>query len=94
MATSGIEDSARRLLDAFYDFSGHNPIVSIPIGTPDSTPEESAAKAAGIEPGSTECAVAVRYLLNQGYIKETNDPSKYTITVTGIEKVRESRSPD
>ncbi len=93
MATSGIEDSAGRLLGAFYDLSGHNPIVSIPIGTPDSTPEESAAKAAGIEPGSTECAVAVRYLLNQGYIKETNEPSTYTITVTGIEKVRESRSP-
>jgi predicted transcriptional regulator len=94
MATSGIEDSARRLLDAFYDLSGHNPIVSIPIGTPDSTPEESAAKAAGIEPSSTECAVAVRYLLNQGYIKETSEPSRYTITVTGIERVRESRSPD
>ena len=94
MATSGIEDSAMRLLGAFYDLSGHNLIVAIPIGTPDSTANESAAKAAGIEPGSTECAVAVRYLLNQGYIKETNDPSKYTITVAGIDKVRESRSPD
>ncbi len=91
MATSGIEDSAMRLLGAFYDLSGHNPVVPIPIGTPDSTAKESAAKAAGIEPGSTEGDVAVRYLLNQGYIKETDDPSTYTITVTGIEKVRDLR---
>jgi hypothetical protein len=91
MATSGIEDSAMRLLGAFYDLSGHNPIVSIPIGSPESTANESAAKAAGIEPGSTECDVAVRYLLNQGYVKETDDPSKYTITVMGIEKIRGTR---
>jgi hypothetical protein len=93
MATSGIEDSAMRLLGAFYDLSGHNLAVSVPIGTPDSTANDSAAKAAGIEPGSTECDVAVRYLLNQGYVKEGDEPSAYTITVAGIEKVRESRSP-
>jgi hypothetical protein len=91
MATSGIEDSAMRLLGAFYDLSGHNLIAAIPIGTSDSTANESAAKAAGIEPGSTECDVAVRYLLNQGYVKESDEPSAYTITVTGIEKVREVR---
>ncbi len=93
MPTSGIEDSAMRLLGAFYDLSGHNLIVAIPIGTQDSTANESAAKAARIEPGSTECDVAVRYLLNQGYIKASDEPSAYTITVAGIEKVRESRSP-
>jgi hypothetical protein len=93
MPTSGIEDSAMRLLGAFYDISGHNLTVSVPIGTPDSPANESAAKVAGIEPGSTECDVAVRYLLNQGYVKESDEPSAYTITVAGIEKVRESRSP-
>ena len=91
MATSGIEDSAMRLLGAFHDLSGHNPVVAVPIGASDSTANESAAKAAGIEPGSTECDVAVRYLLNQGYVKESDDPSAYTITVTGIETVRASR---
>ncbi len=91
MATSGIEDSAMRLLGAVYDLSGHNPVVSVPIGGPDSTANESVAKAAGIEPGSTECDVAVRYLLNQGYVQESDDSSGYTITVTGIEKVREAR---
>ena len=91
MATSGIEDSAMRLLGAFYYLSGHNPVVPIPIGTLDSTAKESAAKAAGIEPGSTECAVAARYLLDQRYVKESDETSAYPITVTGIEKVREAR---
>ena len=91
MATSGVEEVAWRLLGAFYDLSGHNPLRPVPIGTPDSPPNESVAKAAGVEPGSTECAVALRYLLNGGYIRETETPSEYEITVGGIEKVREMR---
>jgi hypothetical protein len=91
MATSGIEEVALRLLGAFYDLSGHNPLKPVPIGAPDSPPNESAAKTAGVEPGSTECAVAVRYLLNGGYLEETETPSNYEITVQGIEKVREMR---
>jgi len=91
MATSGIEEVASRLLGAFYDLSGHNPLRPVPIGAPDSPPNESAAKTAGVEPGSTECAVAVRYLLNGGYLEETETSSNYEITVQGIEKVREMR---
>jgi len=91
MTTSGVEEDAWRLLGAFYDLSGHNPLKPVPIGTPDSTPNESAAKAAGMEPGSPECDVAVRYLLNGGYIRETDTPGEYQITVQGIEKVREMR---
>jgi hypothetical protein len=94
MATSGVEADAWRLLGAFYDLSGHNPLRPVPIGTPDSPPNESAAKAAGLEPGSPECDVAVRYLLNGGHIKETRTPSVYGITVQGIEKVREMRGLD
>jgi hypothetical protein len=91
MTTSGVEEDAWRLLGAFYDLSGHNPLEPVPIGTPDSTPNESAAKTAGIEPGSPECDVAVRYLLNGRYIRETETPGEYQITVQGIEKVREMR---
>jgi hypothetical protein len=91
MATSGIEEVAMRLLGAFYDLSGHNPLRPVPIGAPDSPPNESAAKTAGVEPGSTECAVAVRYLLNGGYLEETETSSNYEITMQGIEKVREMR---
>jgi hypothetical protein len=91
MATSGIEDLAMRLLGAFYDLGGHNPLRSVPIGTPESPPNESAAKAARMEPGSTECDVALRYLLNGGYIREADTPSEYAITVQGIDRVREIR---
>ena len=91
MTTSGVEDDAWRLLGASYDLSGHNPLKPVPIGTPDSPPNESAAKTAGIEPGTPECDVAVRYLLNGRYIRETDTPGEYQITVQGIEKVREMR---
>ena len=91
MATSGIEDLAMRLLGAFYDLSGHNPLRPVSIGAPESPPNESAAKAAGMDPGSTECDVAVRYLLDQHYIKETSTPSEYVITVQGIDMVKELR---
>jgi hypothetical protein len=91
MATSGIEEIAARLLEAFYDLSGHDPTRRVPIGTPESPPNESAARTAGVEPGSTECAVAVRYLLNKGYVEKTDVPSEYAITVQGIDRVREMR---
>jgi hypothetical protein len=91
MPTSGIEDLAMRLLGAFYDLSGHDPTRPVPIGAPESPPNESAARAAGMEPGSTESAVAVRYLLNQGFVEKTDAPSEYTITVQGIDRVRELR---
>jgi len=91
MTTSGVEDDAWRLLGAFYNLSGHNPLEPVLIGTPDSPPNESAAKTAGLEPGTPECDVAVKYLLNGRYIRETDTPGEYQITVQGIEKVREMR---
>ena len=91
MPTSGIEDLAMRLLGAFYDLSGQDPTRPVPIGGPDSLPAESAAKTAGIDAGSTEPDVAVRYLLNQVYVEQADSPSTYTITVAGIDKVREMR---
>ncbi len=91
MPTSGIEDVAMRLLGAFYDLSGQNPTRPVPIGDPDSLPGESAVQTAGIDAASTEPDVAVRYLLNQGYLEQTDTPSAYTITVAGIDKVREMR---
>ena len=80
-----------RLLGAFYDLSGHDPTRPVPVGAPGSPPPESAAATAGVEPGSTECAVAVRYLLNQGYVEKTGVSDAYAITVTGIDRVREMR---
>ena len=89
MTTRGVEEVAMRLLGAFYDLSGHNPLRPVPIGAPESPPNEDAAREAGVEPQSTECDVVVKYLLNHGYIKESGAPSAYTISVQGIDRVRE-----
>lgn len=91
MATSGVEESGIRLLGAFYDLSGHNPTVPVSLGDEGASAERSAAKTAGMEPGSTECGVALRYLLNQRWIEETAEPNVYNITVMGVEKVRRER---
>jgi hypothetical protein len=91
MPTSGIEDMAMRLLGAFYDLSGHNPIQPVALGTPESPSSESAAKVAGMELGSSGLDVAVRYLLDQRYIKQADVSATYTITIMGIDKVREER---
>lgn len=80
-----------RLLGAFYDLSGHNPAVGVPLGTPERPGPESAAKLAGLEAGSMENDVALRYLLNQGYVEEGDASREYEITVMGIDRVREMR---
>jgi hypothetical protein len=91
MTTSGIEGMAMRLLGAFYDLSGHNPTQPVALGTPESPPSDSAAKVVGMELGSSELDVALRYLLNQSHIKQADVSGAYTITVMGIDKVREER---
>ncbi len=74
MPTSGIEDVAMRLLGAFYDVSGQDPTRPVPIGGSDSPPGEGAAPKAGIDASSTEPDVAVRYLLDQGYLQQADAP--------------------
>ena len=91
MTTSGIVEAAMQLLRAFYDLSGHNPTQPVALGTPEMPPSDSAAKVAGMELGTSELDVALRYLLDQGYINQADVSSTYTITVLGIEKVREER---
>lgn len=91
MATSGVEEAAMRLLGAFYDLSGHNLIVSVPLGTPEAPGPRSAVHASGLQVGSTEADVALRYLLNQQYLKEGDALSEYRITMMGIDRVREMR---
>jgi hypothetical protein len=89
MTTSGTEDMAMRLLGAYYDLCGHNPTQPVALGAPEMPPSDSAAKVAGMELGTSELDVALRYLLDQGYIKQADVSSTYTITVLGIVKVRE-----
>jgi hypothetical protein len=90
LATSGVEEDAMRLLGAFYDLSGGKLTEPVQIGGPEK-PAEGAAPLADLDPDSTECAVAARYLVNQGYIAPADAASGYVITVAGFDRVREMR---
>lgn len=91
MSTSGVEEAATKYLGAFYDLSGHNPNVGVPIGTPGEPEPESAAKVAGLEAGTTEVDVALRYLLNKHFVMVGETPLEFRITVMGIDRIREVR---
>ena len=90
MATSGVEENAERLLGAFYDLSGGKLTEPVPLGGPE-IPGKGAAPRADLDPESTECAIAARYLVDQGYIAPADAASGYIITVAGFDRVREMR---
>jgi hypothetical protein len=90
LTTSGVEETAMRLLGAFYDLSGEKLTDPVPIGGPE-MPGQGAAPKADIDPESTECDVAARYLVDQSYIAPADTASEYVITVAGLDRVREMR---
>ena len=90
LATSGVEENAMRLLGAFYDLSGEKLTEPVSLGGPQ-MPGEGAAPRADLDPESTECEVAARYLVNRGYIAPADAASGYVITVAGFDRVREMR---
>jgi hypothetical protein len=79
-----------RLLEAFYDLSGGQLTKPVPIGGP-WMPGQGAAPRADLDPESTECEVAARYLVEQSYIAPAHTVSEYVITVAGFDRVREMR---
>jgi len=87
-STSGVEEEAWRLLGAFYDLSDGKITQPVPLGGPE-TP--GAAQMADFDPDSTECGIAARYLVDQGYIEPRGAASEYVITVAGFDRVREMR---
>ena len=90
MATSGVEESAMRLLGAFYDLSGGKLTEPVPIGGPQ-MPGQGAAPRADLEPDSPECDIAARYLVDQKFIAPADAASEYVITVAGFDRVRAIR---
>ena len=98
-ATGWVEGSAMRLLGAFHDLSGGRPgEEEVPLGGDGASQGGGAAQKAGIDPasvpGSVERDVAVRYLLNQGYVEEEGAgtvPASYKITPSGVERVGRMR---
>jgi hypothetical protein len=85
-ATSGVEESALRLLGAFYDLSDGKLTEPVPLEG-----VEGAAQKADLDSQSTECAIAARYLVDQKLIEARGNASEYVITVAGFDKVREMR---
>jgi hypothetical protein len=89
-STGGVEESAMRLLGAFYDLSDGKLTEPVSLGGAD-TAGEGAAWKADLDPQSTECAIAARYLVDQKFIEARGEISEYVITVAGFDKVREMR---
>jgi len=96
-ATGWVAESAMRLLGAFYDLSGGKPGEEVPLGGDGASEGRGVAQEAGIDPasvpGTVERDVAVRYLLNMGYVQKgaATGPASYAISATGIERVRRMR---
>lgn len=84
MATSGLKDTALRLLGTFHDLSGGKLKDPIPLGGPET---QGAAQRADLDPDSIVCREAVRYLINEGYLEASG--SGYAITAVGADKARE-----
>ena len=82
-STSGVEEVAMRLLGAFYDLSEGKLTEPMPLG--------DAAQKVDLDPESTECAIAARYLVDQKLIEPRGNPPEYVITVAGFDRVREMR---
>jgi hypothetical protein len=95
MATSNIEEAAARLLTAFHELSGGVLTQPVPLRDPEGA-GTGAASEAGMDAGSTLPDVAVRYLLNKGWLEERQqeepgaDPL-YVITPPGVDEARRLR---
>jgi hypothetical protein len=87
-STSGVEQDAWRLLGAFYDLSDGKITQPVPLGA---AGMPGAAQSADFDPESPECDIAVRYLVDRGYIEPRGAASEYVITVAGFDRVRKMR---
>jgi hypothetical protein len=68
LAESEVRDAALRLLGAIHDLSGGKLYEPVPVVVP-GDPSAGAAPKAGVDPDSTEDEVALRYLVDQGYVR-------------------------
>ena len=88
MPDSGTKENAMRLLAAFHDMAEGKLNVDVPVGGPDSE-EDGAADRVGSNWDSSERDVALRYLIDQDYVKDGDSGSGYTLTYQGLEKSRD-----
>jgi hypothetical protein len=96
LAEGEVKDAALRLLGAIHDLSGGKLYEPVPVVVP-GDPSSGAAPKAGVDPDSTEDEVALRYLVDQGYVRAVGDPTTgggqedYELTVAGLDKARQMR---
>jgi len=95
LAEGEVKDMALRLLGAIHDLSGGKLYEPVPVVVP-GDPSSGAAPKAGVDPDSTEDEVALRYLVDQGYVRAVGDPATgggqdYELTVAGLDKARQMR---
>lgn len=86
MTTSGIEESAMQLLEAFHDLARGRLKEPVTLGDAKREARMDSAPAASTEPD-----VAVGYLVNQGYVEVAGTGQVYAITVPGMDRVRQRR---
>ena len=84
-----------RLLGAIHDLAGGKLYEPVPVVVP-GEPDRGAAPKAGIDPGGTEDEVAIRYLVDQGYVRpvgtpQAGGPQDYELTVAGLDRARQQR---
>ena len=94
MAEGAVHDAAMRLLAAIHDLSGGKLGEPVPVVV-EGEPGRGAAPKAGIDPDTTEDEVALRYLVDQGYVEAAGDPTAgsrdYKLTVAGLDTARQVR---
>ncbi|MGB3683828.1 MAG: hypothetical protein WA990_15235 [Rubrobacteraceae bacterium] len=88
MTGSGTEGNAMRLLAAFRDMAGGKLNVGVPVGGPD-VEEDGASEKADPEWDAVERDIALKYLLDQDYVRAAEDGSGYSLTYHGLERARE-----
>jgi hypothetical protein len=88
MPDSDTKKKALRLLTAFHDLAEGKLDISVPVGGPGSE-EDGAADRVGAIWDDTERDVALRYLLDQSYLRADSAGTGYTLTYQGLEQARE-----
>jgi hypothetical protein len=94
LAESAVQDAAIRLLVAIHDLAGGKLYEPVPVVV-SGDPASGAAPKAGVDPGTTEDEIALRYLVEQGYVRAVGDPASgnqdYELTVAGLDRARQAR---
>lgn len=89
---SGLREDANRLLEALYDEAGSKLNQSVMLGGEDSD-DAGAVERAGFASEHTRRDLALKYLLDQDYLRADENGTGYRLTLAGSDHVREVVKP-